>query len=92
MAAKIKYLDELGQPLDFALVVLDPIIMGSDESPGPAFVNPPQLQHTLAGRLSYHYTYFRAATIADFLKSWILFAGGETTPHYGRNMIFEPSL
>ncbi len=90
MAAKIKYLDELSQPLDFALVVLDPIIMGSDESAGPAFVNPPQLQHTLTERLSYHYTFFRAATNADFLKSWIPAQISGLPCNNGRNMIFEP--
>lgn len=90
MADKVEYLDRLELPLDFALVILDPIIMGGDEPDGPAFASPPQLQKSLTALIRWHYTFFRAAANADFLKSWIPARITGIPVQNGRNMIFEP--
>lgn len=90
MADKVEYLDRLGQPLDFALVILDPIIMGGEEADGPAFASPPALRPSPAALIHWHYTFFRAAANADFLKSWIPARITGIPVHNGRNMIFEP--
>ena len=89
MARKTDYLDRQGIGIRHALIVLDPIIMGADESDGPAYLDPPQLHDSFFETLKYHYTFFRAATNADFFKSYLP-AGLRGKPsENGRNLLFE---
>lgn len=90
LADKVEYLHHRGQPIDYALVVLDPIIMANDKASGPALVNPPQLHKSLWEWLDYHYTFFRAATNADFFKSWLPYKLTGRAYANGRNLVFEP--
>lgn len=90
MADKVEYLDRLNQDLDYALVVLDPIVMGADDNDGPATVAPPQMHRSLMERIRYHYMYFRAAVNADFFKSWIPYRLTGCALDNGRNRVFEP--
>ncbi|MDE7025806.1 MAG: hypothetical protein K2O88_08000 [Paramuribaculum sp.] len=90
MADKVRYLHSIDQPIRYALVVLDPIIMAGDNTSGPAVVNPPQLHKSLCERIKYHYTFFRAATNADFFKSWIPYLLTGKAYANGRNLLFEP--
>ena len=90
LADKVEYLDRIGQPIEYALIVLDPIIMRSDDSEGPATINPPQLHRNILEFLKYHYTFFRAATNADFFKSWIPYKLTGREWANGRNLVFEP--
>lgn len=90
LADKVEYLSSHNQPVDYALVVLDPLIMANDNASGPALVSAPQLHKSLRERISYHYTFFRAATNADFFKSWIPFKLTGRRYANGRNLVFEP--
>lgn len=90
MADKVEYLDHIGQPMEYALIVLDPIIMGHDDSSGPSTINPPQLHRSVLERIKYHYTFFRAATNADFYKSWIPYRLTGKGYDNGRNLVFSP--
>lgn len=89
MADKVEYLDREGHELKYALVVLDPIVMAGIDDGGPATIAPPQLRSAPTGWLRFHYTFFRAATNADFFKSWLpaQFSGKPETN--GRNLVFE---
>ena len=71
MARKIGYLDRNGIPVRHALIVLDPIILATEPTDGPAYLDPPQLHDSFMETIRYHYAYFRAAVNADFLKSYI---------------------
>lgn len=90
MADKVEYLDRIGQPIKYALIVLDPIVMTYNDSSSPATVNPPQLHHNVLEWLKYHYTFFRAATNADFFKSWIPYKLTGRAWANGHNRVFEP--
>lgn len=90
LADKVEYLSHIKQPIDYALVVLDPIIMANDKASGPALVSAPQLHKSVWERISYHYTFFRAATNADFFKSWIPYRLTGKEFANGRNLVFEP--
>lgn len=89
MARKVRYLDANDIPVDYALVVLDPIIMGNPGGDSPAYLDPPVLHDGFAETLRYHYTFFRAATNADFLKNWIPARITGQPVDNGRNRLFE---
>lgn len=89
MAQKVEYLDGIGQNIDYALLVLDPIIMENEYSDTPAGVNPPRMHKSLIETLNFHYKIFRAGTNADFFKSWIP-ASIEGIPfNNGHNLLFQ---
>lgn len=90
MAEKVEYLDRTGAPLKYALVVLDPLIMTSEtDNNSPMSVAPPQFHPGILHKLRYYYTFFRGATNADFLKSYLAgMTSGEPT-QIGRNPVFE---
>lgn len=90
LADKVEYLDGIGQPIEYALIVLDPIVMRSDDISSPATINPPQLHRNFVEYLRYHYTFFRAAVNADFFKSWIPYKVTGKEWANGRNLVFEP--
>lgn len=90
MADKAEYLDRTGHHLDYALIVLDPIILATVPDDSPPVIAPPQLHKSWLETLKYHYTFFRAATNADFLKSWIPYTLTGRPADNGRNPIFEP--
>lgn len=90
MARKVEYLHASGAPLDYALVILDPLIMATDDQATPFAIDPPELHCGDAiYPLRFHYTFFRAAMNFDFLKSYI--AGDLTGKplNVGHNPIFE---
>lgn len=89
MARKVNYLDENNIAIRYALVVLDPIIMGNEDIESPAYVDPPQEHDNIFETIKYHYTFFRAAVNADFLKSWIPAQITGKPVNNGRNRIFE---
>ncbi len=89
LADKFEYLDRKDIAIKYALIVLDPVIMSKDKPDGPAEMETPMLDNSILNLARFHYNYFRAATNADFLKSWIP-AQVNGKPYYGgRNMIFE---
>lgn len=89
MAQKVEYLHHKGQKIEYALVVLDPWVMQEHDEESPYMVSPPELDGTLMHRLKFYYTFFRASTNADFLKSYIYsnFTGEPST--VGRNRVYE---
>ena len=90
MARKVEWLDRGGHSIDYALVVLDPIVMASDHGSGPASVDPPQLHDGIWETVRYHYLFFRAATNADFFKSWVPGKILNRPFRNGSNLLFEP--
>lgn len=90
MADKVEYLDRTGQPIDYAMIVLDPIVMSANQKDGPSDINPPQLMSGLIEFLKYHYIFFRASTNADFFKSWIPAMLTGKPCNNGHNRVFEP--
>ena len=90
MAKKVRYLDRKGVDIDYALVILDPIVMTTDPGESPAYLDPPQLQANPMDLLHYHYTFFRAPTNADFLKSYLPSKIENQPIENGRNLVFEP--
>lgn len=90
MAEKVRYLQDKGIRIRHALIVLDPIIMASETDNSPMSITPPETTGTLTQLLRFHYTFFRAATNADFLKSWIPGTLADTPSLIGRNPVFEP--
>ena len=89
MARKVSYLDANDIPIDYALIVLDPIIMDNADGDSPAYLDPPVLHDGVLETVRYHYTFFRAATNADFFKSWIPARLTGQPVDNGRNRIFE---
>lgn len=89
MARKAAYLDRNGFKIRYALIVLDPIIMNTETDHGPAFLDPPQLHDNILETLGWHYTFFRAATNADFFKSWWPAKISGIPADNGRNPIFS---
>ena len=89
MAKKVKYLDDNSIAIHHALIVLDPIIMASDLSDSPAYVDPPQLHKSIFETVAYHYTFFRAATNADFFKSYLPRMVWDRPVENGHHLIFE---
>lgn len=89
MADKVEYLDRNGYHIDYALFVLDPIVMNTDAGDGPALTAPPQLHKSWLETIKYHYTFFRTATNADFLKSWIPASVYGRPFVNGHNPVFE---
>lgn len=89
MAEKVQYLDRQGVDLDYALIVLDPLVMKvADNNTSPATIHPPELHPGLVHRLVWHYRFFRASTNADFFKSWIPAQVTGVPCCYGRNPVF----
>lgn len=91
MARKIQYLDRKNIPISYALIILDPIIIanGCDDS-SPMAIDPPELHTNPLHTLKFHYTFLRASTNADFLKTWIPGRLTDTPLLIGRNPVFEP--
>lgn len=89
MANKIKYLDRTGHSIDYALIILDPLILPAEPSDEPVFIDPPQLHESWLKTLKYHYLFWRISTNADFFKSWIPGSIYGRPVVYGRNGIFS---
>ena len=90
MAAKVKWLDASGAPVRHALIVLDPIIMTAGVSHQPYAIDPPELHSGVGHILRWHYTFFRSAVNADFLKSWLPWRLSGLVLNNGHNRLFEP--
>ncbi|MBD5232675.1 MAG: hypothetical protein HDS65_00690 [Bacteroidales bacterium] len=89
LARKVAFLAKRHALPDYALIVLDPIILAGDDNDSPYTIEPPALEPGLAHFLKFHYTIFRAATNADFLKS-LIYADITGQPgSIGHNPIFE---
>lgn len=89
MAEKVSYLDRTGAPLDYALIILDPFVMAAEHDDSPMSITPPPFSTNPLQPLKFHYTFFRAATNSDFLKSWL---PAKITGHpcaYGHKYVFE---
>ncbi len=89
MADKVEYLDRENQDIDYALIVLDPLIMAVDDNSGPATIAPPDFEPGLCHFIRYHYIFFRASTNADFLKSWLPAYIYGLPYDNGHNVIYE---
>ena len=89
MAEKVNYLNNKGIPIKYALIILDPIIMAGETDDSPMSISPPQLSGNPLEWIKYHYTFFRASTNADFLKSWIPGRISGKSYFLGRNPVFE---
>ncbi|MDE6291806.1 MAG: hypothetical protein K2M16_09760 [Muribaculaceae bacterium] len=89
MSRKLRFLDREGISVRHALIVLDPIIMGAEVPDGPAYLDPPAFHHSVLETLKYHYIFFRAATNADFFKSYIPSSCKHLPVENGRNLLFE---
>lgn len=91
MADKVEYLDRNGHSIDYALIVLDPIIMTNEpDASSPAMAPHPHLSGSMFDRMRFGYLFFRASTNADFLKSYIPSMIYGKPLDNGRNPIFEP--
>ncbi len=90
MDRKVRYLYRTGAPLDYALIVLDPIILQHEDSYQPFVVDPVEFNDDRLHYLKFHYTFFRAATNADFLKSIVAAAVTGRPECVGHNPVFEP--
>lgn len=90
MARKFRYLDKTGVDLEYALIVLDPIIMANDDCDLPPFIDPLQITTGTFDLIRYHYTFFRGAVNADFMKSYIPTLINGYPVNNGRNVIYEP--
>lgn len=91
MADKVEYLDRTGHRIDYALVILDPIIMSLDPDPdSPARIPHPHISGSILDRLRFDYLFFRASTNADFLKSYLPSHLLGRPLDNGRNPVFEP--
>jgi len=90
MRHKVEYLDSKDIPIDYALIVLDPIIMQNEDESSPFSIDPPIL-HTKnpLHALRFYYTFFRASTNADFFKNWIPFMIDGKYHNNGHNILFE---
>lgn len=89
MARKIEYLYHTGAPLDHALLVLDPIVMGTEEKNSPFSIDPVEIMDDAPYFLKFHYIFFRGAMNADFLKSLIAAKLTGTPANIGHNPIYE---
>lgn len=89
MARKVEYLDARGQRIDYALVVLDPVVMQWNDENDPYAMTPPELEPSVLGKIKFYYGYFRSATNADFLKSYLYSKATGEARQIGRNIIFE---
>lgn len=89
MKEKVEYLDKKGADIDYALIVLDPIILTRENNDAPTSIDSPNLHEGLFHFLKFHYTFFRASTNSDFLKSWIPGKIMGKPVLYGNNEVFE---
>lgn len=89
MAAKVAFLDRRGIRMRHALIVLDPMVLQNRPDNNPFSIDPPQLHPGPLHWIRFHYTFFRAATNADFLKSYIPGMLLDSAVNNGRNRIFE---
>ncbi len=89
MARKIEYLNSRGASIDYALLVLDPIIMNNDDNDSPFAIDPPELKPGVIHRLKYHYTFFRASTNANFIKNLLAAHFTGRGDNIGHSPIFE---
>lgn len=90
MARKVEYLYASGAPIDYAMLILDPIIMCANESNSPFAIDPPEFRKGLGYFIKYHYTFFRAATNADFFKNYIMANLTGKPQDIGHKPIYEP--
>ncbi len=89
MARKVEFLNRSGAPIDYALIVLDPIILGTDENESPFAIDPVEIDPGFLHYIKYHYTFFRASTNADFIKNLIAAKVSGKADNIGHNPIFE---
>lgn len=90
MARKVDYLQATGAAIDHALLVLDPIILGASESESPFAIDPPEFRPGLGYLAKYHYAFFRAATNADFFKSYLATNAAGQMRNIGHKPIYDP--
>jgi hypothetical protein len=90
MAEKVEYLDSKGDTIRYALIILDPIVMGGESSDAPYAVDPLELHPNPLYFLKFHYTFLRASTNADFFKSWLPAKIYGKPFDNGRNHVFNP--
>lgn len=88
MARKLRYLDSNSAPIDYALIVLDPVVLGMDDGKSPFAIDPVEIRPGVKHFLKYHYTFFRGATNADFLKSWAYSCITGHPDNIGHNIIY----
>lgn len=89
MSRKVEFLYHSGAPIDYALIVLDPIILGTEENDSPYAIDPVEFYNTLPHLIKYHYTFFRAATNADFFKNLLAVKFTGASDNIGHNPVFE---
>lgn len=90
MAEKLTYLARRKAPLDYALIVLDPIVMASDTREDIMFISPPEFNTSLSNRYNFYYTFLRASTNVGFLRNWIPGKLHNFPYEINRTRIFEP--
>lgn len=89
LAHKVNFLAKRDALPDYALIILDPLILNRDADDSPFAIDPPTFFPGPAHFIKYHYTFFRAATNADFLKSMIYARITGQPDNIGHNPIFE---
>ncbi|MDE6309533.1 MAG: hypothetical protein K2L93_01470 [Muribaculaceae bacterium] len=89
MARKVEYLQRDGTSIDYALMILDPLILGGKELDTPFAIDPVEFNPGLLHFIKYHYTFFRASSNADFLKNYIAAKITGRGDNIGHNPIFE---
>lgn len=91
MLHKVEYLDKNGHRIEYALVILDPILLGTNrDAMGPSTVEHPHVSDNPFSLLQFHYIFFRASTNADFLKSYLPSMICNEAIDNSRNLVMEP--
>lgn len=89
LARKVSFLAKRHALPDYALIILDPLILARDEDDSPFAIDPPAFHPGATHFLKFHYSFFRAAANADFLKS-VIYANITGRPdNIGHGPIFE---
>lgn len=89
MARKVEFLKRAGSKIDYALIILDPIILGGEEKDSPFAIDPVGIDPGILHLIKYHYTFFRASSNADFLKNIVASKITGRGENIGHNPIFE---
>jgi hypothetical protein len=89
LANKVEYLHATGADIDYALVVLDPIVMRDVVCYEPYCVDPPELNPGLLHKLRYYYVFLRASANIDYYKSWVTYCLTGVPRRNGHYAIFE---
>lgn len=90
MAEKFIYLANHKAPLDYALIILDPLIMSGSTREDIMYISPPQFNTSPRHWMNFHYTFLKAATNIGFLRNWV---PGKLFNHpyvLNKTPIFEP--